>query len=244
MAEKFVGVAEIENKDDIAVEIIDVSLTRQKYISLNVGEDREDLCQVWPAVMTNVHKILQSEKATKDRATTIALFRFGYNEGADQNPKTVYISVNYESPENAWPDIVARIQEYLDTLGLGLVAHLEYELHTNSNLEVDYTQQSPNPRQDSLCGAALEFYNTDESISDVGSSHGRSSRHGTLREARDPSMGHQEELWFGDNTGDRVTFELDYSWSTAFASTQNKEAFVGTKTCSLRASALRIRTSL
>jgi hypothetical protein len=57
--------------------------------------------------------------------TSIALFRLGFNkDGA--NPKTVYVSLGYESPEISWPPVLARLQEYVDEYNLDLHVYLEH----------------------------------------------------------------------------------------------------------------------
>jgi hypothetical protein len=38
----------------------------------------------------------------------IALFKLGFNETYN-NPKTVYVTVDYESPETGWPPIAKDI---------------------------------------------------------------------------------------------------------------------------------------
>ncbi len=113
---------------DISVEMVCEDLVRMKYLSaLDNDEDYPRILAAWPEIKTGIHKILESYPATADCMTCVALFKLGFDDNHN-NPKTVYVSLSYDSPEIGWPPVLARIQSLLDDYGLDLHAHMEHNL--------------------------------------------------------------------------------------------------------------------
>lgn len=108
----------------IAVEMVGAEMVMQKYSAPVVGNHK--LEQEWPAISDMVLSILESFSQTRSHTTSISLFHLGYKESAHLNPVTVYISVDYDCSEDAWPPVLGRIQQELDKAAYGLVAHIEY----------------------------------------------------------------------------------------------------------------------
>jgi hypothetical protein len=50
--------------------------------------------------------------------------------------KTVYVALDYESPEVSWPPVLAKLQEYVDGYGFGLHVHLEHNVIRHSAFEL------------------------------------------------------------------------------------------------------------
>ncbi|KAM7217609.1 hypothetical protein V8F06_006993 [Rhypophila decipiens] len=71
--------------------------------------------------------LLKSLPTTNNRVNSIAVFHMGYNiTKPTDNPKTVYVAVDYDTPEEEFPGVLDKTQEYLDGFGLGLVAFIEH----------------------------------------------------------------------------------------------------------------------
>lgn len=111
------------NNIDISVEMVFRDLERQKFIS-PVGPDPR-LEAAWPQIKAGIFSILGDFDSTAGHMTAIALFRLGFGDSG-QNPKTVYVAVDYESPEVSWPPVVQKMQSFLDSSGFDLRVHLEH----------------------------------------------------------------------------------------------------------------------
>jgi hypothetical protein len=114
---------------DISVEMVAEDLVREKYLA---PLDKEDATypyvkEAWPCIKEGIFDILESFSATASHMTAIALFKLGPGTYFS-NPKTVYVSVGYESPETGWPPVVERMQAFLDEFRLGLRAHMEHNI--------------------------------------------------------------------------------------------------------------------
>ncbi|KAK0721001.1 hypothetical protein B0H67DRAFT_682811 [Lasiosphaeris hirsuta] len=112
---------------DIAVDMVAEELDLKKYLSLVHNEPK--LEADWPVIKAKVFETLEGDDSTKGHMTAISLFRLGFdamNEGL--NPKTVFISLGYDSPENGWPDVLYRIQHLLDDFGHDIHAHIEHNV--------------------------------------------------------------------------------------------------------------------
>ncbi|KAK3945665.1 hypothetical protein QBC46DRAFT_430296 [Diplogelasinospora grovesii] len=57
--------------------------------------------------------------------TAISLFRLGFDDYYN-NPKTVYVTVGYESAETGWPPVEQKMQAFLDKFHFDLHVHLEH----------------------------------------------------------------------------------------------------------------------
>jgi hypothetical protein len=113
---------------DISVEMVTQDLIRQKFLSpLDNDEVYPRLKVAWPTIKSGIFNILQKFGSTAGHMTTIALFKLGLNE-AYNNPKTVYVTVDYESPESGWPPVVKNMQTFVDEFGFDLHVHLEHNV--------------------------------------------------------------------------------------------------------------------
>ncbi|KAK3339843.1 hypothetical protein B0T25DRAFT_618478 [Lasiosphaeria hispida] len=118
---------------EIGVEMIAEELTLAKYITPIPASDLTDaFCEDWQHITEGALDILDSYPATKSRVTSIALFKLGFSTTYEDNPSTVYISVNYESEENHWPPVVGEIQQLLNRYPYKLQVHMEH--NTSSKL--------------------------------------------------------------------------------------------------------------
>jgi hypothetical protein len=113
---------------DISVEMVAENLVREKYLSLLDNDATYPYVkEAWPCIKERIFGILESFSATVGHMTAIALFKLGPGR-CNNNPKTVYISVGYESPESGWPPVVEKMQSFLDEFKLGLRAHMEHNI--------------------------------------------------------------------------------------------------------------------
>lgn len=109
----------------VCVEMIAPQLTRRKYMGGVM--DNPKLESDWDEIRDKVFSILESFPQTKGQMTCIALFRLGYSPNRNENPITVYVSVDYDSDETAWPQVIRAIQTFLDSLEHNLVVHIEHD---------------------------------------------------------------------------------------------------------------------
>ncbi|KAK3357845.1 hypothetical protein B0T25DRAFT_451290, partial [Lasiosphaeria hispida] len=113
---------------DISVEMVDETLTWPKYISIIPKDDPlfGKLKVDWPKIKDHVFGLLETNVATRGHMTAISLFKLGFDPLFDSNPKTVYVSVGYDSPQIGWYPVATAIQNYLDSLGHNLQLQLEH----------------------------------------------------------------------------------------------------------------------
>ncbi|KAK5651827.1 hypothetical protein OQA88_11596 [Cercophora sp. LCS_1] len=113
---------------DVCVEMLSKSLVAQKYLTVISGDEpgSQSLIKSWPDIRDVVLEKLESYSSTAGCMTSIALFRLGYSMEVAENPKTVYISVDYDSPASGWSPVVDAIQEFLNTFRMGLKVHIEH----------------------------------------------------------------------------------------------------------------------
>ncbi|KAK3353840.1 hypothetical protein B0T25DRAFT_221782 [Lasiosphaeria hispida] len=112
---------------DFAVDMVAEELDRKKYLSLIRNEPK--LEADWPVIKAKVFETLEGDDSTKGHMNAISLFRLGFDAvDVDLNPKTVFISLGYDSPENGWPDVLSQIQHLLDDFGHDLYAHMEHNV--------------------------------------------------------------------------------------------------------------------
>ena len=114
---------------DMSVEMLWQDLVREKFVTPlgTLAEDYARLQTQWPSIRDSVRKILDTYSSTKNRVTCISLIRLGF-EKFGNNPRTVYIALNYDSPEGGWPPVLSDVQSFLDTKfnDFGLKAHMEH----------------------------------------------------------------------------------------------------------------------
>lgn len=134
-AKQLVDATVLESKQlcamDIAVEFIAKELTLGKYISaIPPQEFSESLAEAWGEIKYHVSDILDRHPQTKERLTSISLFKLGFSDDINKNPLTLYISLDYESEETRWPPVVEEIQKCLDRYPYDLRVHLEHNCPT------------------------------------------------------------------------------------------------------------------
>ncbi|SPN96495.1 uncharacterized protein DNG_00023 [Cephalotrichum gorgonifer] len=88
--------------------------------------DNPQLESDWPGIQGNIFSMLKSRMSTKGRMNALSLFRLGYWSDPSNNPITVFISMDPDSPDEAWPQVLRDIQLYLDGLPHDLTAHMEH----------------------------------------------------------------------------------------------------------------------
>ncbi|KAF4468572.1 hypothetical protein FALBO_4560 [Fusarium albosuccineum] len=89
--------------------------------------DAPGLSSAWQNLLESIHEILNSFEATRWRWNGLGLFRLGYLEATERNPMTVYISVNDDSDETQWDEVIDRIEHALEEAGWGsLEVHIEH----------------------------------------------------------------------------------------------------------------------
>ncbi|KAG7292834.1 hypothetical protein NEMBOFW57_002879 [Staphylotrichum longicolle] len=116
---------------DIAVEFIAKELTLGKYISaIPPQEFSKSLAEAWGEIKYHVSDILDRHPQTKERVTSVSLFKLGFSDDVDKNPLTLYISLDYESEETKWPPVVEEIEKCLDQYPYDLRVHLEHNCPT------------------------------------------------------------------------------------------------------------------
>ncbi len=114
---------------DVSVEIMAPELIRRKHISpLANDDDFPKLAADWPVIMAEVVRILECFPATASFTNVVSLFRLGYHPDSTRNPRTVYVSLDFESDPGGWPPVIQTIQGYLDGLEHDLHVHLEHNV--------------------------------------------------------------------------------------------------------------------
>ncbi|EMT72962.1 hypothetical protein FOC4_g10000397 [Fusarium odoratissimum] len=124
--EMIVSLAELSKassirEGDIHVEIITMELEGPIYLNAS-------LQGTWDWVRAEVHDCPQSFQATKDCLTLLALFHCGVIPDPKDNPLTIHISVDSDSDETGWHEVVADIKNMLQGVeGWGHVqVHIEH----------------------------------------------------------------------------------------------------------------------
>jgi hypothetical protein len=109
---RYVDVRVVETPEakrvDISVEMVAEDLVREKHLSLlDKDATHPYVKEAWPCIKERIFDILESFSATAGHMTVIALFKLSPDR-YNNNPKTVYVSVGYESPESGWPPLWKR----------------------------------------------------------------------------------------------------------------------------------------
>lgn len=110
----------------VAVEMIARQLTVGKRIAPVLNNP--DLEKDWPSILDSVYRILESFDQTRSHMTSISLFRLGFSLVLEENPITVYVSVDYDCPESTWPPVIRAIESYLEGTIHDLHVHMEHNL--------------------------------------------------------------------------------------------------------------------
>ncbi|KAH7155363.1 hypothetical protein B0J13DRAFT_604376 [Dactylonectria estremocensis] len=89
--------------------------------------NRPDLQAAWPRISSIVSDRLEAHEATFDKMNSLSLFRVGNSPELEQNPITVYISVDFESDETQWDTVVDDIRSNCRDEGwTDLSIHIEH----------------------------------------------------------------------------------------------------------------------
>lgn len=113
---------------DISVEMLHSDLLRQKYIStLDDDAQLKDLQAAWSSIKGGVYRILEYYTSTAGHLVSISVFKLGFDDRFN-NPKTVYITLDYDSPEAGWPPVLNALQTFVDTFRFDLHVHLEHNI--------------------------------------------------------------------------------------------------------------------
>ncbi|KAK4447985.1 hypothetical protein QBC34DRAFT_485984 [Podospora aff. communis PSN243] len=143
---KYVDERIVSKKDeigliDVSVEMVCCQLLWTKTI---IGLDEEDaspkLKAAWPDIKAGVNRILEEHPCTAGHMTCITIFRLGFEGDYDKmKPKTVYISLDYGSPESQWPPVLGAVEKFVGTFDLGLRVHIEHNVIQHSVLSEEYS---------------------------------------------------------------------------------------------------------
>ncbi|KAG4261353.1 hypothetical protein FPRO03_11904 [Fusarium proliferatum] len=109
---------------EIHVEIVAPELVhRTHYTKI----DDPVLQSAWECLSGTIFHRLQSFRATQGHITCLTLQKYGTNDYAGANPPTVYISVDYDSDETQWPEVITEVKRTVDATGWDDVqVHIEH----------------------------------------------------------------------------------------------------------------------
>ncbi|KAL6409836.1 hypothetical protein AUP68_06234 [Ilyonectria robusta] len=115
--------------------VLDVEMIApERMMKKNLGlvGNNPALLSAWPSLLSLVQGRLEFFEATSSHFKTIALFRLGFSMANDENPITVYITVDLASDETEWPGIVDDILSALANHGWPqLHVHIEHDASTD-----------------------------------------------------------------------------------------------------------------
>ncbi|CVL05894.1 uncharacterized protein FPRN_14218 [Fusarium proliferatum] len=102
------------SETEIHVEIVALELVhRTHYTKI----DDPVLQSAWECLSGTIFHRLQSFRATQGHITCLSLQKYGTNDYAGANPPTVYISVDCDSDETQWPEVITEVKRTLDATG-------------------------------------------------------------------------------------------------------------------------------
>ncbi|KAF5984628.1 hypothetical protein FCOIX_2517 [Fusarium coicis] len=113
---------------DIHIEIIAPELTKTIYYTCI---DDPHFSATWDSVRPKVRKCLESFQATKGYTNTLGLLRYGVLPDLKANPATIYISVDNDSDETGWDEVIADIKKMLQ--GEEGWGHVNVHMEHNEN---------------------------------------------------------------------------------------------------------------
>ncbi|KAK0641339.1 hypothetical protein B0T16DRAFT_419677 [Cercophora newfieldiana] len=81
----------------------------------------------WDEIKQGVHQILESHPgATAGYMNTLGLFQIEFDTG-ERSPRTVYVSLDYDSDASTWPPVVRELEAYVARWpALGLDVYVGY----------------------------------------------------------------------------------------------------------------------
>lgn len=117
--------------EPFCVEMIDQRLVYN--IAYGPVRDRPDLFQCWEKMRVLVYECLEAHESTKGSMTSISLFRYGTGEYYGNNPVTIFITVDFDSEEFGWPEVIGYIEKSLKKHQLpALYIHIEHNVGISS----------------------------------------------------------------------------------------------------------------
>jgi hypothetical protein len=109
------------------IEVIDRRLVHP--IHCTPVRERPDLLQIWDQLKRLVYQQLENNIGTKGHMTSIGLFRYGLSEISADNPITIFITVDFESHEFMWPQVIHDIEQQLTAHSFpALYVHIEHNI--------------------------------------------------------------------------------------------------------------------
>ena len=79
------------------------------------------------------YECLEAHESTKGSMTSVSLFRYGTRQYHRDNPVTIFITVNLDSQEVGWPDVIEDIEKGLEDHQLpALYVHIEHNVGISS----------------------------------------------------------------------------------------------------------------
>ncbi|CAG7565190.1 unnamed protein product [Fusarium equiseti] len=95
--------------------------------------DRPDLLQCWDKMRVLVYERLEAHEATGGSMTSISLFYYGTKRIYGNNPVTIFLTVDFDSQEVGWPDVIEDIEKSLKENHLpALYIHIEHNVGFSS----------------------------------------------------------------------------------------------------------------
>ncbi|KAF5624764.1 hypothetical protein F25303_11479 [Fusarium sp. NRRL 25303] len=96
---------------DIHVEIMAPELVQPTHYT-NIDDPVYQ--SAWEYLSSTILSRLQSLTATQGHITCLSLQKYGTDDCVQDNPPTVYISVDHDSDETQWPEVVTEVKRTLD----------------------------------------------------------------------------------------------------------------------------------
>ncbi|KAF4463494.1 hypothetical protein FALBO_9682 [Fusarium albosuccineum] len=116
-----------EGAIDVHVEMIAPERVLPKFMA--PVNDHQELVSKWNNLRSTIAHHLNGNEAVGPHWTTIALFRLGYSQVFEENPITVYISLDYRSDETKWDNAIVELKKLLRQMGWDfLQVHMEHGL--------------------------------------------------------------------------------------------------------------------
>ncbi|UZP40731.1 hypothetical protein NXS19_008547 [Fusarium pseudograminearum] len=124
------------NYESIYIDMQSPELTQTVYYG---PVDRDDLCQTWDSIRKIVYQRLESFEATADCMRFICLFNYGILEEINDNPPTIFISVDDKSSETGWLRVINDIKSNISRHGgqswMDVNVHIEHIVEWNTFLD-------------------------------------------------------------------------------------------------------------
>ncbi|KAF4962953.1 hypothetical protein FSARC_8979 [Fusarium sarcochroum] len=115
----------LNGRTDFHVDMVANEMVSPIYIS--PPAQNPHLANDWPHIRDCVYRRLESFEATNSHTTSITLMARGYQREPISNPITVFITLDPESKQADWGDVLEDIKGHVDSIGWGnLHIHMEH----------------------------------------------------------------------------------------------------------------------